>query len=307
MIRFYSLLFLSALITIIFVKESVAFDWFEHSNDKKDIVVIKPVGSPFAIHLSKEYKKLSLERTGKGSKVFARKAVQSAKGKHPLPETLSQWKIKSDDPTHETLKASHERLTRALKRGARVLSPALAARAQTTFDCWLVDHKQNTKDGQGSVCQNRHQNLIAELEQRLQDIPKPPRIDQEVKQTPQIATSSLSNKIAGDPIVFSVYFDLNQSSLNDFAYSTLDIVLEEIRFNPSAIIELTGYTDRSGSIAYNQKLAQKRTDTVQAYLISNGVGLDRIINDVKGENNNAIQTQDGVKKAENRRVEIILK
>jgi len=53
--------------------------------------------------------------------------------------------------------------------------------------------------------------------------------------------------------------------------------------NPSATIEIGGYTDTRGSEGYNIKLAQKRVDACIAYLIKQGISKDRLVGKAYGE------------------------
>ena len=71
-------------------------------------------------------------------------------------------------------------------------------------------------------------------------------------------------------------------------------------------IELTGHADRSGSTRYNQRLSLKRADAVKAELIALGVAPDSITTVGKGESAPLVPTPDGVREAQNRRVEIVL-
>lgn len=75
-------------------------------------------------------------------------------------------------------------------------------------------------------------------------------------------------------------------------------------------ITLTGYTDRIGSDAYNQKLSQRRADAVKAYLTGKGIGANRLTAVGKGKANPVVTCNDRKRVdlikclAPNRRVEV---
>ncbi|UPQ88651.1 OmpA family protein [Vibrio sinaloensis] len=75
---------------------------------------------------------------------------------------------------------------------------------------------------------------------------------------------------------------------------------------PQSKVEVTGYTDSSGPAAYNQKLSEKRAQSVAAALIEQGIAPERITATGQGENN-PIATNDSPQgRAKNRRVEIVV-
>jgi outer membrane protein OmpA-like peptidoglycan-associated protein len=71
-------------------------------------------------------------------------------------------------------------------------------------------------------------------------------------------------------------------------------------------IEVDGYTDLSGTVAYNQKLSVRRAQTVQTELERDGVPAGEISIHGYGESNPLVPTAVGVREPQNRRVEIIL-
>jgi len=79
--------------------------------------------------------------------------------------------------------------------------------------------------------------------------------------------------------------------------------------SPDRIV-ITGYTDRLGSEAYNQKLSERRAQAVKDYMVANGVAADRLVAEGKGEADPVVQCDDKNKAAlikclaPNRRVEI---
>jgi len=53
-------------------------------------------------------------------------------------------------------------------------------------------------------------------------------------------------------------------------------------------------------------LSQRRADAAKAYLVRRGVAVDAITTQVSGENRLLVDTADGVRDAQNRRVEITI-
>ena len=71
-------------------------------------------------------------------------------------------------------------------------------------------------------------------------------------------------------------------------------------------IEVNGYTDLSGTVAYNTKLSERRAAGVRDELLRDGVPAGEIAVHGKGESNPLVPTAKGVREPQNRRVEIIL-
>lgn len=67
---------------------------------------------------------------------------------------------------------------------------------------------------------------------------------------------------------------------------------------------LAGYADKSGSSSYNVGLSQRRADAVKAYMASKGIPDGVMTTQAFGESNPRVETADGVRELQNRRVEI---
>ncbi len=91
----------------------------------------------------------------------------------------------------------------------------------------------------------------------------------------------------------------------------LDDIAGVLNANPQVgNVQVTGYTDRLGSPAYNLKLSQRRADSVKAYLVSKGIASSRLTAVGKGEADPVVQCTEKNRAAlirclePNRRVEV---
>ncbi|MGR6981696.1 porin OmpA [Testudinibacter sp. P27/CKL/0425] len=117
------------------------------------------------------------------------------------------------------------------------------------------------------------------------------RFGQGVAAAPEIVTKKFA--FSSD-----VLFDFNKSSLKSGAEQALDgmtadVAQSALTNNPN--YNVAGYTDRIGSDAYNQKLSERRAETVANYLVSKGVAQTNVTavgygkaNPVTGSNCDAV-------------------
>jgi len=73
-----------------------------------------------------------------------------------------------------------------------------------------------------------------------------------------------------------VLFDFNSSKLKPGAYSEMDRVARILNKYPQTTIRIEGYTDQTGSEAYNQALSERRATAVKNALVQRGVDPARI-------------------------------
>ena len=105
---------------------------------------------------------------------------------------------------------------------------------------------------------------------------------------------------------YLVFFDWDRADLTARARQIVATAAMESTHVQTTRIEVNGYTDLSGTPAYNQKLSVRRAETVQAELVRDGVAAGEISIHGYGESNPLIPTAPGVREPQNRRVEIIL-
>lgn len=122
----------------------------------------------------------------------------------------------------------------------------------------------------------------------------------------QAQTAPPPETVPDVPRRYLVFFDWDKFAVTDDARAIIQQAVINSRNGKLTRIEATGHTDRSGTVRYNLALSERRAKAVQAELVRLGVpGIDIIVR-WKGEQDPLVQTPDGVREPQNRRVEIVL-
>jgi outer membrane protein OmpA-like peptidoglycan-associated protein/outer membrane protein W len=106
---------------------------------------------------------------------------------------------------------------------------------------------------------------------------------------------------------YLVFFDWDRADLSERARQIVAQAAAASTKVQTTTIEVNGYTDLSGTAAYNQRLSVRRAQSVEAELVRDGVQRSEISIHGYGESNPLVPTAKGVREPQNRRVEIILK
>ena len=212
---------------------------------------------------------------------FAFKAVDSAKGENVLPDRVESRTLVSNDA--DELAAARARLMAGLGQGGRKKEPASAAKAQTSFDCWLEMTEDDDPPEQIERCKGAYEDAMAQVERAL---------------TRDIVPA------AGEE-VYLVFFAWDQATLTPVALTVLDQVQSDFVAGKPTRVVIAGHADRSGPEAYNLALSERRARSVAQALGERGIPAGTM--DVKGygESQPRVPTDDGVREPQNRRVEIV--
>jgi OmpA-OmpF porin, OOP family len=261
----------------------------------------KAVGSPFTQALAGEYRSYANSELKDmfdypDALHFARKGLAAAAGDTVLPEPIADWNL--SEAAIQELSAARGRLIVAYDLGARETAPALSARAQAKFDCWIEQQEETWGTANVPHCKNEFLKALAELESKLQ--PPPPQAEA----APLDYGVDASKPMEAENAMYLVFFDWDKSNLGQGALSVLDSVAAEVAKNPPASINVVGHADTSGPQDYNQRLAFRRANAVRDALVERGISADMIMVDAKGETELLVQTPDNVREPANRRVNI---
>jgi len=123
---------------------------------------------------------------------------------------------------------------------------------------------------------------------------------------PQAAVAPPPQAAAPQAPSYMVFFDWDRSNLSAQALNTIKQAAGAYKTKGSARITATGHTDKSGPESYNMALSLRRANTVKDALVREGVPATAISVIGRGETQPLVQTADGVREPQNRRVEIVI-
>ena len=109
---------------------------------------------------------------------------------------------------------------------------------------------------------------------------------------------------AQPPSPTMVFFDWGKREIRSDDKAVLDKIAEQWRAQPGAPLVLSGYSDRSGPGWANVRASKQRAMAVRDYLAEHGVPASAMILQAFGEQRPVVETEDGVREVQNRRVEI---
>jgi len=123
---------------------------------------------------------------------------------------------------------------------------------------------------------------------------------------PARAPAAPSPRPTSEKVSFAAdtFFDFDKSVVKPEGKSKLDGLIGQIKGIALEVVIAVGHTDSVGSDKYNNKLSQRRSDAVKAYLVSKGIEPNRIYTEGKGEKQPVADNKTSEGRAKNRRVEI---
>jgi outer membrane protein OmpA-like peptidoglycan-associated protein len=103
-----------------------------------------------------------------------------------------------------------------------------------------------------------------------------------------------------------VLFDTGKATLNSGSGLKLDQLAQFLTEHPDRRVQIEGFTDSTGSDAFNQALSEQRADAVKAALMSRGIDPSRISTEGYGKEFPVASNNDSGGRQMNRRVEVVI-
>jgi len=107
------------------------------------------------------------------------------------------------------------------------------------------------------------------------------------------------------PLVLNINYPSGSFEIDPNSKKKLQKLAGILNFVPHIRMEINGYTDNIGTTVANQKLSEKRANRVRDYLVTLGVGTERMQVFGRGEANFVASNQTAEGRAKNRRIEIV--
>ncbi|ABC24122.1 OmpA family protein [Rhodospirillum rubrum] len=246
----------------------------------EEVATQSNAGTAFDAALQKDYVALAAHEANYGdwddTAYYTNKAKLAAAGQTPAPTAMAERELGSY--TGE-LTAARSALVTALGAGAPSSNPTVAAKAQTSFDCWAEEAEEDRQ----------------------------PEHIRECKQNFEIAMNALGGAPAPAVVSegFKVFFALDSARLSPESEATLDRVSQAFLSGSPASVMVVGYADTSGPADYNILLSQRRAEAVARGLAQRGIASEVLTLEAYGEERLAVPTADGVVEQQNRRVEVV--
>jgi opacity protein-like surface antigen len=107
------------------------------------------------------------------------------------------------------------------------------------------------------------------------------------------------------PKVFLVFFDWDKYNITPEGEKIIELAAQQYKAGGSVKLQVTGYTDTTGSYNYNQRLSERRANAVATRMAALGVARTDMAVSGRSFNDLRVPTPLGVREPQNRRVEIL--
>lgn len=266
---------------------------------------VQPHGNEFQKYLASYYKEMAELEADQydwiDSAHFARKGLVAAKGHTPPPEELGKWKLPKD--MVPTLSEARKNLVEALEVNHNK-RPEIAARAQFFFDCWVEQQEENWQEEDIKFCRDNFYKSMHDMHMKFREHKAHAEPQQDLLKEEHLRFPLLSAEVT--PEMFKIYFDFDSAKVDAEETKTVHTIADYLKKHDVSEVVLNGHTDTVGTDKYNNKLSERRANSVKAILTKLGITTKKIVTHAFGKTKPAVNTGNNVKERANRRVEVLL-
>jgi OOP family OmpA-OmpF porin len=274
---------------------------------------LNATGSVYNQTLYDEYEDLADDLSSwtdvKDVELFNHKSVLAGHESPTDPEEVMDRNL--SDSEQKTFGDALYRLRTAYWKGSKELAPSESAIAQVSYDCW-IEAVEDDKRRRAEDCQNRFEDAMAKAEAAANKnivmiTISPPLPDIDLAQRPEPIQAEPIPQAVLDQY-FLIPFEFDSTSMASNGSQILQDAIATLAQYPTLRVNLIAHADSSGNNSYNQKLSQRRADSVLTRMLQSGVDGGRVdVVEAVGETRLLVQTGDGVADQRNRVVELDLK
>jgi outer membrane protein OmpA-like peptidoglycan-associated protein len=197
------------------------------------------------------------------------------------------------------LATQNARLAQA--HGAAKADDARVAAGQVERDRIMLAVRTREADNAKAAATNAQLEANAAVTQRDQATQEAQRLQGELEDLKATQTARGLVLTLGD-----VLFDTNKATLNPGAGRKLDELAQFLNEHPDRRVQIDGFTDSTGSDAYNEDLSQRRADAVKQALVMRGTTPSRIGTEGYGKAYPVASNNESAGRQLNRRVEVVI-
>ncbi|MDN4165994.1 PorP/SprF family type IX secretion system membrane protein [Cytophagales bacterium LB-30] len=141
------------------------------------------------------------------------------------------------------------------------------------------------------------------------ELAKADSVNEEERETVQADARSgaITQVVLLPDSVYHLRFMTDSHSIDEYNIDMLEGVLEMLSAFPEYHVELIGHTDNVGKSQYNQRLSEKRAETLKKILVLTGLPEERIVVLGRGDTQPLVPNDTEEGRRINRRVDIIIK
>lgn len=254
----------------------------------------------FAQALARDYQALSAAESAAGDNrdagTYAARAAAAVAGVPTAPDQVELRQPYLKQRYVAELSQARGRLVGALDQAASEKAPVSAARAQTSYDCWLEQATEDLQVADIDACKQSFLVAIADVEAAL--VVPPPVAAVEPPPPPA--------PVASEPEHYIVPFGFDRADLSPAAMAVLETVKADTDNAPATRIHVVGHASTIGASDYNMRLSQRRAEAVKAALLELTVDTPSIVAEAVGEEMPVVPTPDSTREPRNRVVEVTL-